>query len=157
MLACMARPAPARPWLAALVLAAAALHSGEATPCAIMPIEAGSAPSPSVERVLLLYDDEHRTEHFVREVRFEGASSTFAFVVPTPTCPELAEGRAQARSPSRSRTSSLNRSGGMAPSGTWVAFQADALRITTPPILRPRFPTRQSFVTSHAILLGPGW
>src|SRR6186713_1601474 len=62
-------------------------RSTDASACALMPI--GNAPPPSLasERVLILYDEERQLEHFVREVRFDDAAGTFAFVVPTPERP----------------------------------------------------------------------
>ncbi|MEJ7733824.1 MAG: DUF2330 domain-containing protein [Polyangiaceae bacterium] len=58
--------------------------------CAVLPAEGAAIPSLAVERVLVLHDAERRLEHFVREVRFDGAAGAFAFVVPTPTKPEVA-------------------------------------------------------------------
>jgi MYXO-CTERM domain-containing protein len=75
----------------ALALAGACLPASDASACAILPVDAGRAPHLSVERVAILYDEVRRIEHFVREVRFDGASSAFAFVVPTPGLPEVSK------------------------------------------------------------------
>jgi MYXO-CTERM domain-containing protein len=80
----------ARSSLAALLLAGAALCSGDATACAILPVDGSSGPRLSVERVALLYDDAAQMEHLVREVRFDEADGAFAFVVPTPGKPNVA-------------------------------------------------------------------
>jgi hypothetical protein len=47
-------------------------------------------PSLSYERALIVYDQEKRREHFVREVVFRDAQEPFGFVVPTPSRPEVA-------------------------------------------------------------------
>lgn len=81
---------PARLSLAALALAGALFHPNSAPACAILPIDVPDGPRLSVERVALLYDEGQKMEHFIREVQFDQASGAFAFVVPTPTRPELA-------------------------------------------------------------------
>lgn len=48
-------------------------------------------PFLSEERVLLIWNEQTRVEHFVREVRFEQANKTFGFIVPTPGKPEVAK------------------------------------------------------------------
>lgn len=48
-----------------------------------------STPYLAVERTLLIWDKENKTEDFIREARFEQANQTFGFVVPTPTKPEV--------------------------------------------------------------------
>src|SRR5690242_12489354 len=83
------RISPIRIHLAAILLACAAVHAQDASACAILPIEDGSAPRLSTERVALIMDDDKDLEVFVREVTFDGASSAFAFVVPVPTRPDL--------------------------------------------------------------------
>lgn len=50
-------------------------------------------PSPAQEDVLIVYDDDERREHFIRRVRFRKADSDFAFIVPTPTRPKVAEAK----------------------------------------------------------------
>lgn len=85
--------------IASFALAAAAAlmvasRAPSASACAILPTEGDSGPRLSVERVAILYDDDSKIEHFVREVRFSGAAAAFAFVVPTPSKPELASVKA---------------------------------------------------------------
>jgi len=46
-------------------------------------------PYLTEERVLIVWNQQTKKEHFVREVRFEKANQTFGFVVPTPTKPEV--------------------------------------------------------------------
>lgn len=48
-------------------------------------------PSLSQENVLLLFDAESHTEHFIREVAFRDAGKPFGFVVPTPSEPQVVE------------------------------------------------------------------
>jgi MYXO-CTERM domain-containing protein len=81
-----------RPLLFVIGLAACAalVTPPPAHACAVLPAEGAAIPSLAVERVLVLHDAERRLEHFVREVRFDGAAGAFAFVVPTPTRPEVA-------------------------------------------------------------------
>lgn len=52
---------------------------------------ASSTPSPERERVLVVFDPVARIEHLVREVTFRAASEPFAFVVPVPARPEVAD------------------------------------------------------------------
>ncbi|MEJ7731164.1 MAG: DUF2330 domain-containing protein [Polyangiaceae bacterium] len=85
-------PTLCRPFFALLGLAAttALVAPGTADACAILPAERSATPDLAAERVLILHDAERGLEHFVREVRFNGFAGTFAFVVPTPTQPEVA-------------------------------------------------------------------
>lgn len=47
-------------------------------------------PYLHIEQVLLLWDERTETEDFIRETHFERASSSFGFVVPVPSKPEVA-------------------------------------------------------------------
>jgi hypothetical protein len=47
-------------------------------------------PSLAHERTLIVFDEEKRREHFVREVVFRAATEPFGFVVPAPSRPEVA-------------------------------------------------------------------
>jgi hypothetical protein len=76
----------------ALALATASTRMSDATACGgFFSSKSGPLPSLSVERVLLIHDDDTGTEHFVREVTFHAASQVFGFLVPTPTRPEVAK------------------------------------------------------------------
>ncbi|MGE0787245.1 MAG: DUF2330 domain-containing protein [Sandaracinaceae bacterium] len=46
------------------------------------------------EEALIVWDEETRTEHFIRHAGFHGATQDFGFLVPTPTRPQLGEVRA---------------------------------------------------------------
>ncbi|MFO0551157.1 MAG: DUF2330 domain-containing protein [Polyangiaceae bacterium] len=48
-------------------------------------------PSLSYEQVLIVYDEKTSTEHFIRQVTFKEGATTFGFVVPTPSRPEVAK------------------------------------------------------------------
>src|SRR5262245_40554170 len=48
-----------------------------------------TVPSISQEHVVMIFDKENETEHFVREVRFDAGDDSFGFVVPTPTQPTV--------------------------------------------------------------------
>lgn len=74
-----------------LATAAFPFHARDASACAILPIDAARPPHLATERVVLIYDEAQKVEHFVREVRFDDAAGAFAFVVPTPSKPVLAE------------------------------------------------------------------
>lgn len=43
------------------------------------------------EEALIVWDEAHHLEHFVRRASFDGVSEDFGFIVPTPTRPELVE------------------------------------------------------------------
>lgn len=43
------------------------------------------------EEALLVWDEDHHVEHFIRRALFAGAPADFGFLVPTPSRPELAE------------------------------------------------------------------
>lgn len=76
--------------LFALAGGAGALAAPRAEACAVLPSNGVAAPPDLArERVLIAFDRETRTEHFVREVRFARATTRFAFLVPTPSRPEV--------------------------------------------------------------------
>jgi len=57
----------------------------------------GCAPAPrpgelvdiAEETALIIWDDAHDTEHFVRQATFVGTATDFGFIVPTPTRPHV--------------------------------------------------------------------
>jgi hypothetical protein len=57
----------------------------------------GCAPAPrpgelvdiSEETALIIWDDAHDTEHFIRQATFVGTATDFGFIVPTPTRPQV--------------------------------------------------------------------
>lgn len=55
------------------------------------PAEGARFPSLGYEQTLLVHDPATEKEHFIREVTFDNASTSFGFVVPTPTRPEVAK------------------------------------------------------------------
>lgn len=75
--------------LLAVSLALSAVRTADA--CATFgPLRAPrSAPSPALERVLIVHDPVARKQHFIREVVFAGDAKSFGFVVPTPSKPEV--------------------------------------------------------------------
>src|SRR5687768_7673086 len=42
------------------------------------------------EKVIIVWDPAHQTQHFVRQARFDTKSKDFGFIVPTPGIPKLA-------------------------------------------------------------------
>jgi MYXO-CTERM domain-containing protein len=77
--------------LVSALLAAESLGERPASACAIMPASMSDPPSMATERVLIVYDQPREFEHFIREVRFQRVKARFAFLVPTPTRPEIAK------------------------------------------------------------------
>lgn len=74
-----------------LVAGVVATPSDEASACAIAYDPADGAPRVAGEEALIVWDPDRGVEHFVRSARFEGVTHAFAFLVPTPGRPELAE------------------------------------------------------------------
>jgi hypothetical protein len=60
--------------------------------CAPAPA-AGQKVNVSREDALIVWDEPHHLEHFVRNAVFETTAKSFGFLVPTPTRPQLAEAR----------------------------------------------------------------
>jgi hypothetical protein len=72
---------------AAIVIAS---FSGPAPACC----PAGPSGKPVVnadQTVVILWDAENKTEHFIRKATFASDAEDFAFLIPTPTQPELEE------------------------------------------------------------------
>ncbi len=84
-------------WLIALVASLFGLGawlswpSGQAAACGsfFKKTELGRKPSLAYEQVLIVYDAATSTQHFIREVAFKDAATSFGFVVPTPSKPEV--------------------------------------------------------------------
>jgi hypothetical protein len=65
----------------------------------IAPPSRACAPAPprgetvrvAGEEALIVWDAEHRMEHFVRRARFDTTATSFGFIVPTPSTPKLGE------------------------------------------------------------------
>jgi hypothetical protein len=74
---------------AALLLALLAT-SPPAHACAPAPPH-GEVVHTSREDALIVWDAEHKTEHFIRSAVFGTGAASFGFLVPTPTRPTLAE------------------------------------------------------------------
>jgi Uncharacterized protein conserved in bacteria (DUF2330) len=56
----------------------------------------GSRPTPieiNTETALIVWDAEHKVQHFIRKATFQTKANHFGFLVPTPTKPELAEAK----------------------------------------------------------------
>ncbi len=81
-------------WLSgALALAIGALAVGGARParaCCTVSADAASTINGS-QSVLLIWDPQTQTEHFIRQASFKSAVDRFGFLVPTPSRPELGE------------------------------------------------------------------
>lgn len=66
---------------------------------ALLPEVPACAPAPrpgeyveiTDESALIIWDEESKTEHFIRRAKFQSTSQEFGFLVPTPNQPELAE------------------------------------------------------------------
>lgn len=67
-----------------------ALTPSPAPGCAVAPIR-GQSVQTSSEQAVIIYDEETKTEHFIRTANFQSTSAEFGFLVPTPSKPEIAE------------------------------------------------------------------
>ncbi len=67
-----------------------ALHTAPAEPCAPA-YPPGAMVRIADESALILWDAEHKIEHFIRRATFTTSAADFGFLVPTPSRPELAE------------------------------------------------------------------
>lgn len=85
------RRSPIPTILVSALLATGSLGERPASACAIMPASLSDPPSMATERVLIVYDQPREFEHFIREVRFQRVKARFAFLVPTPSRPEIAK------------------------------------------------------------------
>ncbi len=71
--------------------AAAALTAPVRSPACCAVSRLGEPVINADQTVLILWDAETRTEHFVRKASFRGGGADFGFLVPTPALPELSE------------------------------------------------------------------
>jgi len=78
--------------LAALATLALLARPSIAHACAPAPA-AGQRVSVSREDALIVWDEPHHIEHFVRNAVFDTTAKSFGFLVPTPSKPQLAEAR----------------------------------------------------------------
>jgi hypothetical protein len=76
--------------LAAAFALAATLSSPAADACAVAPPQ-GEIVRVTDEAALIVWDPKTKTEHFIRTASFAATSTSFGFLVPTPTKPELSE------------------------------------------------------------------
>jgi Uncharacterized protein conserved in bacteria (DUF2330) len=72
--------------LAVALIPAAPPASG----CAVVPNKDGHVAVAN-ELAVIVFDEETKTEHFVRKATFQSTSADFGFLVPTPSVPELVE------------------------------------------------------------------
>jgi hypothetical protein len=75
---------------AALLALACVAWPATATPCARAPAK-GDTVETADEEALIVWDEAHHVEHFVRRALFDTEAKSFGFIVPTPTRPTLAE------------------------------------------------------------------
>jgi len=78
----------------AAALITLALAERPARPCAAV-AEAGRTIEIADETAIIVWDDAHKVEHFIRTASFSASAGVddFGFLVPTPTRPELGEVR----------------------------------------------------------------
>jgi hypothetical protein len=72
------------------LMAFVALIPSPADGCAIAP-QKGRTLQTASEEALIVFDEQTKTEHFIRTASFSGDSSDFGFLVPTPGRPEISE------------------------------------------------------------------
>ncbi|HEY2909241.1 MAG TPA: DUF2330 domain-containing protein, partial [Gemmataceae bacterium] len=66
---------------------------------AVLPTAPACAPAPAPghsvdvaeESALIVWDEANKTEHFLRQAKFQSTSADFGFLVPTPSQPKLTE------------------------------------------------------------------
>lgn len=54
-------------------------------------LSAGESVRIVDESAVIIWDAQHKTEHFIRSATFDSKGNSVGFIVPTPTVPELAE------------------------------------------------------------------
>ena len=59
--------------------------------CAIAPQNVTQSIHVDSENAVIIWDEQSKTEHFIRSAQFSGIAKDFGFLVPTPNVPELAE------------------------------------------------------------------
>lgn len=59
--------------------------------CAIATPASAPAVHVDSEKAVIIWDEQSKTEHFIRNAQFSGAAKDIGFLVPSPTVPELAE------------------------------------------------------------------
>jgi hypothetical protein len=74
----------------AAAFTAATVLSPDATACCPAPPE-GKPVVNADQTVLIVWDSATKTQHFIRQASFKGASDDFGFLIPTPTAPALDE------------------------------------------------------------------
>lgn len=74
----------------AAAFTAATLLSPDASACCPAPPE-GKPVVNADQTVIIVWDSATKTQHFIRQASFKGASDDFGFLIPTPTEPELNE------------------------------------------------------------------
>ena len=87
----MMRPIWLTPLLALAILVLV-LGERSAPACCPAPPKGGGKPVVNADQaVILIWDPEAKTEHFIRRASFKSKADDFGFLVPSPTRPELAE------------------------------------------------------------------
>ncbi len=59
--------------------------------CAIATPPSAQAVHVDSEKAVIIWDEQSKTEHFIRSAQFTGTAKDFGFLVPTPSVPELSE------------------------------------------------------------------
>ena len=82
-------------WLSVALLAAAAIPAALAPACCPAPIQ-GQFVVNADQTVIMVWNPETKTQHFIRQASFASNGNDFGFIVPTPTEPDLQESGDQA-------------------------------------------------------------
>jgi hypothetical protein len=80
--------------LAVILLVTLSLTQGRSTACASLSDSTLAFPTENfvtAERAVIIWDQAHKIEHFIRQASFLTQSPDIGFLVPTPQTPELAE------------------------------------------------------------------
>lgn len=77
-------------WLSVALLAAAAIPSALAPACCPAPVQ-GQFVVNADQTVIMVWNPETKTQHFIRQASFASNGKDFGFIVPTPSEPDLQE------------------------------------------------------------------
>jgi hypothetical protein len=108
--------------------------------CAVYP--SGKPVVNADQTVLIIWDAENKTEHFIRQASFKSDTDDFGFLVPTPSQPELSESGNEAfpvlrklTEPEHKKMPRPSRGGGMACGCGDVKFADMAVTGSIPPVV----------------------
>src|SRR6516164_1911022 len=82
---------PSRTWLV-LPLVVVIVSFSPSRACCPAPPRGGKMPVVNADQnVIIIWDAEKKTQHFIRRASFKSEAKDFGFLVPSPTPPKLSE------------------------------------------------------------------